>query len=321
MLPDNRFNLKIMFMNNVLNSSQVKVSDALSFIQSREELFSSMTPIPTELGSCLGFNADIKAVLFDIYGTLLISEAGDIGLTALDQKNEKRNFSLESKTESMDLSFDEIRSCLTDIIRRHQQYILNASNEITYPEVDIISVWSELFQEKNLQDFDIGHISRAALYFEILSNKVDLMPGVSELFEYLRESGLILGIVSNAQFYTPLLMEYLCSMSLEKLGITETFTSWSYKMGCGKPDPLIFRTPVEALNKEGIQNHEILYIGNDMLNDISCAASLGLKTVLFAGDKRSLRLREDDSRVKGSADYIITDLMQLKQILQDGGND
>lgn len=178
-----------------------------------------------------------------------------------------------------------------------------------------------MFYDCDFDDFSINHVSRAALHFEILSNKVDLMPGVLGLFEYLRESGLVLGIVSNAQFYTPLLMEYLCDTSLLKLGFSEEFSSWSYKMGCGKPDPIIFRRPIEALNKTGIQNHEILYIGNDMLNDISCAASYGLKTVLFAGDKRSLRLREDDSRVNGSADYIITDLMQLKQILQDGEND
>jgi putative hydrolase of the HAD superfamily len=321
MLPDKCFNLKIMFMNRNFNSNQLDVSDSLTFIRSKKDLFTPMNPIPTDLNPSLGFNADIKAVLFDIYGTLLISEAGDIGLTALDQKHEERKFTLEATNSAKELSFDEIRSRLTDIIRRHHQHILDTSNKVVYPEVDIIAVWSELFQECNFSDFSINHISRASLHFEILSNKVDLMPGVSSLFEYLRGCGLDLGIVSNAQFYTPLLMEYLCDTSLVKLGINEEFSSWSYKMGCGKPDPIIFGKPIEALSKAGIQNHEILYIGNDMLNDISCAASYGLKTVLFAGDKRSLRLREDDPRVKCSADYIITDLMQLKQILQDGGND
>lgn len=310
-----------MIMNRLLNSNHLDVSDSRTFIRSKKDLFTPMVPIPTDIKPNLEFNAHIKAVLFDIYGTLLISEAGDIGLTSLGQKDEEKKFTLKAANNEKELSFDEIRSRLTDIIRRHHKSILDASDKIIYPEVDIITVWSELFQECNLNDFSINHISRASLYFEILSNKVDLMPGVSSIFEYLRESDLNLGIVSNAQFYTPLLMEYLCDASLEKLGFSEDISSWSYKIGCGKPDPIIFCNPIETLNKSGIQNHEILYIGNDMLNDISCAASYGLKTVLFAGDKRSLRLREDDERVKGSADYTITDLMQLKQILQDGGND
>ena len=36
-----------------------------------------------------------------------------------------------------------------------------------------------------------------------------------------------------------------------------------------------------------------------MLNDISAASRAGFKTALFAGDRRSLRLREGDPRVRG----------------------
>ena len=65
-------------------------------------------------------------------------------------------------------------------------------------------------------------------------------------------------------------------------------------------------------NQYGINENETLYIGNDMLNDVYTAASCGLKTALFAGDKRSLRLRTDNPKVNGlSPDCIITELLQI----------
>jgi len=49
-----------------------------------------------------------------------------------------------------------------------------------------------------------------------------------------------------------------------------------------------------------------------MLNDIQPSGELGFRTALFAGDERSLRLREGDRRVENvSPDLIITDLRVL----------
>ena len=62
--------------------------------------------------------------------------------------------------------------------------------------------------------------------------------------------------------------------------------------------------------------HAVLYVGNDMLNDIYPAAKAGFKTALFAGDSRSLRLRKDKPKCKYlSADIVITDLIQLLDYL------
>ena len=62
----------------------------------------------------------------------------------------------------------------------------------------------------------------------------------------------------------------------------------------------------------GISAAEALYVGNDMLNDITPAHALGFRTALFAGDARSLRLRENDERVAGiEPDLVLTDLAQI----------
>ena len=59
-----------------------------------------------------------------------------------------------------------------------------------------------------------------------------------------------------------------------------------------------------------------MFIGNDMLKDIYAAKKAGFKTALFAGDQRSLRLRENKAEVKNVyPDIIITDLRQLKDLI------
>ena len=62
----------------------------------------------------------------------------------------------------------------------------------------------------------------------------------------------------------------------------------------------------------GVSPHAVLYVGNDMLNDMLPAAAAGFQTALFAGDARSLRLRETDPRcIDVSPDIVLTDLSQL----------
>jgi putative hydrolase of the HAD superfamily len=52
-----------------------------------------------------------------------------------------------------------------------------------------------------------------------------------------------------------------------------------------------------------------------MLKDIWPATQLGFKTALFAGDGRSLRLREDDERCRAvQPDLVIDHLSQLAQL-------
>ena len=58
-----------------------------------------------------------------------------------------------------------------------------------------------------------------------------------------------------------------------------------------------------------------------MLNDIYPAAMCGMNTALFAGDARSLRLREDHPDCQGlSADLVITDLRQIPVLIHRGAD-
>jgi putative hydrolase of the HAD superfamily len=128
----------------------------------------------------------------------------------------------------------------------------------------------------------------------------------------LASAGIPLGIVSNAQFFTPLLFNAFLGQSHEALGFLPSLCVYSFLEGIAKPSPLLFRKAAGALAAVGIRAQETLYMGNDMLNDILTAKQAGFRTALFAGDGRSLRLREEDPRCAGlKPDYLIKSLSQL----------
>ena len=90
-------------------------------------------------------------------------------------------------------------------------------------------------------------------------------------------------------------------------------TVYSYKFLKAKPDHTLFIPVLNNLNKKyNIKPENTLFIGNDMLNDIYSAQQTGMKTALFAGDQRSLRLRKDNDLIKGiKPDFILTELNQI----------
>jgi putative hydrolase of the HAD superfamily len=127
---------------------------------------------------------------------------------------------------------------------------------------------------------------------------------------------MILGLISNAQFFTPLLFEAFFGAPPEGLGFDAELLAYSYKLGEAKPSPALFAPATRRLAALGLKPENALYIGNDMLNDIFAAARAGFKTALFAGDPRSLRLREEDPRIRGlMPDRVVRGLGEVAGVI------
>ncbi|MBN2290337.1 MAG: HAD hydrolase-like protein, partial [Candidatus Glassbacteria bacterium] len=172
------------------------------------------------------------------------------------------------------------------------------------PEVRIEEIWSGIISELETLGYNSAGRRRSllpwtvALYYEIAFQQAVLYRGAAEALLRLKEMGIRQGIVSNAQFYTPVLLKiFLGEATGGRAGLQDIFeeslTSFSYRVGRAKPDPLIFSGVLSELDRLGVAREEAVYVGNDMLNDIRTAGSLGLSTVLFAGDGDSLLLHDD----------------------------
>jgi putative hydrolase of the HAD superfamily len=147
------------------------------------------------------------------------------------------------------------------------------------------------------------------------------MEGARKTLETLRKRGFRLGLISNAQFYTPLLFEAFFGASPEQLGFDPELLIYSYELGEAKPSPTLFAPALRRLAGLGQSAEACLYVGNDMLNDIFAAASSGFKTLLFAGDRRSLRLREENKLCENTRPTgVIRRLADIPDILGRGAS-
>ena len=260
----------------------------------------------------------IRAVVFDIYGTLFLSGSGDIGpATAIDDEEAFHEASLSSGLEPDRMQRAGALTLREEIGREHEA---RRAQGVDYPEVVITEIWRRVL-ERIMSTADDepteAQIRRLAVEYECRVNPVWPMEGMLQTIDMLNESGLRLGIVSNAQFYTPLMFEALCDHSIEKLGFEPGLCVWSYNQREGKPSGHLFRTVCNNLQENfNIMPSRTLYVGNDMLKDIWPASTAGMRTALFAGDARSLRLRGDDRRCTSvNPDLVIDRLEQIPRCL------
>ena len=265
---------------------------------------SPLSPVPTLLTPSGKIEHKIRCFMFDIYGTLFISGAGDISIS---QKKPGKMQGLDKLLKKFGIDKTPKALCkdlFREIEKRHAK---SRSKGVDCPEVEIDRVWMNVFGKGKHEE-----VREFAELFELIVNPVYPMPGLRELLEVCQDSGILMGIISNAQFYTPCLFNYFFDSAPEDMGFHPNLTIYSYKFGCAKPSLQLFQTAAARLQNMGIAADSVLYVGNDMLNDIMPAQKTGFKTALFAGDKRSLRLRKNEAMCKNiKADIVITELAQL----------
>ncbi|MDR2663091.1 MAG: HAD family hydrolase [Treponema sp.] len=239
----------------------------------------------------------IKAVLFDLYGTLFISAAGEI---AADPESSAG----EGAMAAMGTYFRQA------VGERHR-----AARDAgtAWPEVAVEEIWAEY--RGVFPGGKAGMSPRElALRYELAVNPVYPMPHALETLTALARRGLTLGIISNAQFFSPLLFDAFFGAPPEKLGFDPDLLVYSFREGEAKPSSRLFSKARELLVRRGIKAAETLYAGNDMRNDMVPAADAGFTAALFAGDRRSLRLRQDDPACAGRRPLLV--LKDLQELLR-----
>lgn len=245
-----------------------------------------------------------SAVVFDVYGTMVCSGVGDISLTQESTGNkyffDALRHSIGNAEEWIDCAHSKNfspRKAFRDLILKEHE--AGRIKGIEFPEVDILKIWENLLSRwgsdslfQNLTNHDLAIV---ATHYEFAVNPVWLYKGVKETLKILHTNSIPMGIVSNSQFYTPLMLEVFLDNDLTSAGFDPRLCVWSYKEFVGKPDKKIYEIAAARLFEHyQIKPNDVLYIGNDMLKDVVASQSVGFKAALFAGDKQSLRLKEND---------------------------
>ncbi|MCH8568212.1 MAG: HAD family hydrolase [Balneolales bacterium] len=268
---------------------------------------------------------DIKAVVFDFYGTMFMSGTGD---TIIDDPKGEETVAFKQAFEVIfPDSADKVPAELgvqlyKEVIHDHKEAMRKEG--LDYPEVQIKEVWADVLSRLRKHGFE--HLpeepeeellENLTIEFEMRNNPTWPFSDLENTLELLKEKSLYLGILSNSQFYTPLIYEAHLESAPDDDLFDVNLCIWSYEEKRCKPS-LPFHGQLKMVLDQhfGIQPEQVLYVGNDMLKDIYPAAHFGFRTALFAGDDRSLKWRKDDERCANLLpDLVITRLDQLVECL------
>jgi putative hydrolase of the HAD superfamily len=262
---------------------------------------------------------NIRAVLFDVYGTMLVCRTSKIALSLAKQKGLSLCFEHCGFTDINEHTVEQAAFLLARYV--DWDHKTKQQKGIQYPEVDIREILERVLlqlRRERLLGGDINNeiIEKFAVEYECIFNPVYPMPGLEKTLELLQKQ-FYLGIISNAQFYTSLSLS-----AFKETRWSEDFKQdlcfWSWKYREAKPSFKLFDDAKQVLSKKySIPVSQAVYIGNDMLNDILPAHKTGFKTILFAGDSNSLRLGAYETRLAGiKSDCVITSMPQLADCVQ-----
>lgn len=277
-----------------------------------------LDPLPAKLAPRIERIGGLRAVLFDVYGTLLVSGAG---------KNPADNRAAQAAALRKALAAvggkmcapaarEGIRLFNAMIAREHAGLKRSGTR---HPEVDIMALWKKVLAElrsRALIKLDLGEESAAlvAVEYENRVNPVWPMPGAVKILAELSARGFLLGIVSNAQFYTRLTLSAFFGPEWQRWFRPE-LCFWSHEYGQAKPGRFLYRRAARELNKcRAARPSEVIMIGNDFAHDVRPAMDCGFRAVLFAGDRRSCRPGHTPRRAP-QACLTITRWRQLLEIV------
>jgi putative hydrolase of the HAD superfamily len=302
----------------VLQTDQVSpiLADRIRLFQAHAQPFG---PIPTNEKPLLPAFENIRAVVFDVYGTLFMSGTGDISLAEAEDRSEAMRATLVGAGVTAIPGTLPLADLFHEAIKRAQMESREGGAQ--FPEVEIREVWSDFLKTLEAQSIQVppldrNEIARLAIDYECRVNPVWPLPDLAPLLAAIKNRGLLMGIVSNAQFYTKVMFPAFLGASIGDLGFSLDCCIYSYQEREGKPSQRLYRKLRNQLSAHRILPAETLYIGNDMRNDVNPAASEGFKTVLYAGDARSLRWRKEDSpALPHRPDAIINKLWQILDLI------
>lgn len=298
--------------------------DKNSIFKRITELTHPLEPISVTHITKLEAIEGIRCVAFDFYGTMFISAVGDIGVDEEQQETSYNFFERALKDTGYTIMSNSAGkngvAIFEEVLHSHVEEARKKG--IDHPEPDIVAVWEDVLttladRDEIKGDIDREKAKRFGIEFEFRINDVWPVPELESLLKKLLDKNLELGIISNSQYYTPLTFEALLKKSPVEYGFNPNLLIWSYKTGYKKPSVDFYRFFEEAAEKEGLQPHEVLYVGNDVEKDIIPARKVGLRTALYVGDQRSIRHVPGEFDIeKIKPDLVVDELSQIADCLE-----
>jgi FMN phosphatase YigB (HAD superfamily) len=212
----------------------------------------------------------IRAVIFDIYATLLQVGAPPANADTLWQELFHATFQTEPPLGRLEFSV----ACNRAIMLRHNSARARgvAFPEVVWPSIvgEVLPAFNKLKPEQQTE-FIFRQIQ--------IGRTIGLMRGASETLRWLANKHCPLGLASNAQAYTLQELDNLLKTEGGDLKLFELDLRYmSYQFGFSKPDPHGFQMLRARLEMRGISPNETLMVGDRLDNDVTPARLQGFQT-------------------------------------------
>lgn len=206
----------------------------------------------------------IKAILFDLYGTLIDIETDE------SMEGIYRTIAHYLTYHGINLRRWEVRDRYYRIMKQQKEACGEA-----YPEIDVEAIWNEfLMQEGIRSSLHRGQQAKviAHIYRGVSRNRLQLYPDVKRVLDELQKK-YRLALISDAQSCYAL-------PEIQAVGLENYFESIviSSRYGFRKPDARLFQ---QTLDDMKLEPAEVIWVGNDMFRDIYGAQALGIKNIFI----------------------------------------
>ncbi len=280
----------------------------------------------------------IRAVMWNLYGTLLRISDGD--LMQFHFKPSRMQPPLERTIAEFRMQSAIGGDPAAAAALLYQQYKrvfehleqANPATDTEFPQISSAEIWRLLinqmiergyaYEEARFGDLS-AFASKVAYYFHSCFQGVQAVHRAQRAIGMLSNAGFVQGLLAEAQEFSLLELERCFQKQDPSLSLDSLFAPncrvLSHQFGVRKPSRILYETAVRKLADLRISPRETLYVSTRLAGDLAVAREFGFRTVLFAGDKTSLKasvveLNHPDLKPK----RLVTDLTQISQIVAPG---
>jgi hypothetical protein len=277
---------------------------------------------------------EVRAVLWNVYGTLLAIPGGDLLFThptpfVLNTALEKtiQEFKMwGSMSRKPGQPAEYLGHIYDQLLTEHQSFPSGGERR---PEVASDRLWEAVIKKLLQKDYkfdalffgSLNEFSRKVAYFFHASLQgTAAEAGAAGALRHVASAGLAQGLLADGQCFTEVQLKR--ALAAQDAGaaadewIDPGLRFLSYEARGRKPSERLFRAALPALQERGVSPAEVLHVGSRIPQDLAPARRLGMRTALYAGDKASLQATPEQLKDPASRpDVLLTDLGQIAEVV------
>lgn len=292
-------------------------------------------PVPVKAKPSIRPLPGIRAVLWDVFGTLL--RISDGRYTLFPEQDERLHIALEKTIHEFHMWNHMYRKPgppWQGMLRQYQDYSQRMAmrapehrGDLT--DVDLIELWQQiivrLFEKDYTYDESVygdlwEYSEKVALFFHCSLQGMEPRAHAVRAMTDVSGAGLAQGLLADGPSFSLIHTLRALSQQATLPPLFELLRSdlliFSGSLGVRKPSPTLYREALAALRPLGITADQVLHVSCRLDTDLRAARELGMKTVLLAAEKSGLEVTSELLNDRNTRpDRLITDLSQLSSVL------